>query len=107
MRGIWKKESKVKWRGAELAMTRLMGTRARAAVPEKAFLIPAQRVLTFSHDAWIRPFSEYRAGDPFAVREFSEQLRRLLEVGLGSGGRLFPDPKRLKVEIKKDRKSVV
>jgi hypothetical protein len=100
MRGIWKKESRVKWRGAEQPMTRLMGTRARSAVPEKAFLIPAQRVLTFSHDAWIRPFSEYRAGDPFAVREFSEQLRRLLEVGLGSGGRLFPDPKRLKVEIK-------
>jgi energy-coupling factor transporter ATP-binding protein EcfA2 len=42
---------------------------------EECFSIPAQRVLAFSTQGWLRPFSDFRAGDPYIVRAFSEQLR--------------------------------
>jgi DNA repair ATPase RecN len=45
---------------------------------ETMFFIPAQRVLTL-RDGWPRPFTDYAPGDPFAVREYSEALRQLME----------------------------
>lgn len=101
MRGIWRSgRSGLNWNGKPRSLSSLIESRGKAGAVDRAFLVPAQRVLTFSHDAWIRPFSEYRAGDPFAVREFSEQLRRQLEVGLGRGEGLFPNTRRLKSEIR-------
>jgi hypothetical protein len=41
---------------------------------ERSFFIPAQRVLTLSRDGWLRPFTDYKPGDPFCVRDFSEKL---------------------------------
>lgn len=67
---------------------------------EKSFLIPAQRVMAFSRDGWFRPFNDYRTGDPFSVRDFSEKLRRLMESEGGRNGAIYPQARRLKAEIR-------
>jgi hypothetical protein len=59
------------------------------------FYIPAQRVLTW-RDGWPRPFADYSQGDPFAVRDFSERMRLLMELEFVKGDLLFPKPNRLK-----------
>jgi hypothetical protein len=51
-------------------------------------------------DGWPRPFSDYSAGDPFAVREFSERLRMLVEREFATSGNLFPQEQRLKTEFR-------
>ncbi len=40
---------------------------------EKLFYIPAQRVMSL-RDGMTRPFTDYRAGDPFVLRDFSENF---------------------------------
>lgn len=62
---------------------------------EKVFYIPAQRVLTLK-DGWPRPFNDYAWGDPYVVRKFSENLRRLMESGLGRTGTIFPQERKLR-----------
>jgi hypothetical protein len=66
---------------------------------ESLFFIPAQRVLTLVREGWPRPFSDYSSGDPFAVREFSEKLRVLMEE-FARQPLLFPQTKRLKGEFR-------
>jgi len=61
---------------------------------EKLFFIPAQRVLSI-RDGTTRPFTDYRSGDPFVLREFSEKLHQLVQNEFGRGGRLFPQRNRL------------
>ena len=51
-------------------------------------------------DGWPRPFTDYAPGDPFAVREFSEKLRVLVEQEFGASGDLFPQERRLKEEFR-------
>jgi hypothetical protein len=98
MRGIWRgAESRVEWNGADVDMNKLT-KRMRKIQPEKLFFIPAQRVLTL-RDGWPRPFSDYSPGDPFAVREFSERLRQLVE-DFGTSDNLFPQDRRLKSEFR-------
>lgn len=65
---------------------------------ESMFFIPAQRVLAL-RDGWPQAFSYYDPGVPYAVREFSEQLR-LLIGDFGTSGTLFPMPRRLKDEFR-------
>ncbi len=66
---------------------------------ESLFFIPAQRVLAL-RDGWPRPFTDYTPGDPFAVREFSEKLRVLVEQEFGATDDLFPQERRLKREFR-------
>jgi hypothetical protein len=70
-----------------------------AAPEESVFLIPAQRALVLQ-DGWPRPFMGYSVGDPYCMRRFSDSLRLFMEQGLGPGEAIFPQPKRLKAEIK-------
>lgn len=63
------------------------------------FFIPAQRVLTL-RDGWPRPFSDYGPGDPFTVRDFSDELRLLMEGQLGKNETLFPKANRLKNDLR-------
>ena len=59
------------------------------------FLMPAHRVLTLK-DGWPRSFTDYATSDPYVVKEFSEELRLLMEKGLGSGeGAIFPQVGRM------------
>ncbi|TKC91472.1 AAA family ATPase [Polyangium fumosum] len=47
---------------------------------ETVSLIPAQRVLVLQ-DGWPKPFMAYAAGDSYAIRRFSETIRRFMEEG--------------------------
>jgi hypothetical protein len=98
MHGIWKSETKVQADGEDVNLSLLIkkkGPRPDASL----FYIPAQRVLTL-RDGWPRPFSDYGPGDPFTVRDFSDELRILMEGELGKGGALFPKSNRLKSELR-------
>jgi hypothetical protein len=71
----------------------------RARPSESVFLIPAQRVLVLQ-DGWPKPFMGYSVGDPYCMRRFSDSLRLLMDQGLGREEAVFPQPKRLKAELK-------
>ena len=58
------------------------------------FFIPAQRVLSL-RDGLTRPFTDYRAGDPFVVREFSQILHDLVQTEFNRTPELFPKRNRL------------
>lgn len=99
MHGIWEKgKSLVSWEGRPIDMPKRLGRRM-SGKKESVFLIPAQRVLTL-RDGWPRPFSDYSPGDPFAVRDFSEKLRGLVEKVSGANEELFPQERRLKIEFR-------
>ena len=99
MRAIWQPSAtEVEWAGKTVDLARLAGRKQRSK-EESLFFIPAQRVLTL-RDGWPRPFSDYTPGDPFAVREFSEKLRVLLEQEFGASADLFPQERRLKREFR-------
>jgi len=63
------------------------------------FYIPAQRVLSLAN-GWPRPFTGFGSEDPFAVRDFSETFRILMEQELGRSDALFPKTNRLKKEYR-------
>jgi hypothetical protein len=46
------------------------------------------------------PFTDYRTGDPFVVREFSEKLHNLVQSEFARSSELFPQAKRLKSEFR-------
>jgi len=63
---------------------------------EKVFLVPAQRVLTLK-SGWPRNFGDYESTDPYVVKEFSENIRRLMEAGIGKGeAPIFPQEGRMR-----------
>lgn len=98
MRNIWQEgKSQIRWLGKQVDLAQV-AKRKRKTKSEELFFIPAQRVLTL-RDGWPRPFTDYSPGDPFAVREFSEKLRGLVETEF-SGESLFPQSKRLKKEFR-------
>ncbi len=97
MESIWRPESSVFLNGQQVDLGELI-SRVRKR-PEAMFYIPAQRVLTL-REGWPRPFSDYGAGDPFTVRDFSEKLRLLMETGFGAEPALFPRTRRLKNELR-------
>jgi hypothetical protein len=98
MHSIWKQgQSTLKWGGKAVDLVQI-AKRKRIGKDENLFFIPAQRVLAL-RDGWPRPFTDYSPGDPFAVREFSEKLRVLVEKEF-SGESLFPQSKRLKKEFR-------
>jgi len=104
MHEIWNakgRNSSILLNGSDLDLNSLVKPRRRQK-NESLFFIPAQRVLTLGR-GWPRPFSDYGAGDPFSVRDFSEKLRLLMEAGKGQGaqGALFPQTRRLKSEFRK------
>lgn len=65
------------------------------------FFVPAQRVMTMAN-GWPRPFSNFEAGDPYVVRQFSQNVLEQFGRGVGRGGAtIFPQPDRLKAPIRK------
>lgn len=63
---------------------------------ESVFLIPAQRVLTLK-GGWPRNFGDYESTDPYVVKAFSENIRRLMEAGIGTGeAPVFPQKGRMR-----------
>ena len=66
----------------------------RAETPEKMFYIPAQRVMSL-RDGLTRPFTDYRAGDPFVLRDFSDKLHWIVQNEIGLDEDVFPRRNRL------------
>ncbi len=98
MEGIWKKnETIVTYDNTEFTPEKVLLKRKK---DESLFLIPAHRVVTLK-DGWPRAFTDYSISDPYVVKEFSEQLRLLMEAGLGSGERpIFPQEGRMNKTIR-------
>ncbi|SAY39278.1 AAA family ATPase [Candidatus Synechococcus spongiarum] len=72
----------------------------REKFPEKMFYIPVQRVMSL-RDGMTHPFNDYRAGDPFVLRNFSNKLHLVLQNEIGLGGNVFPRQNRLSAELRK------
>jgi hypothetical protein len=99
MRSIWRVgKSELMWSGESVSLARKI-TRMQPSKTESLFFVPAQRVLAL-RDGWPRPFTDYSAGDPFAVREYSERLRVLVEQEFGRADQVFPRQRRLKSELR-------
>jgi hypothetical protein len=73
--------------------------RHRKAVEPKMFYIPAQRVVSI-RDGLTQPFTAYRPGDPYALREFSENLHQLVQTEFTDEGALFPRKNRLSQSLR-------
>lgn len=100
MNSIWQKnKSFIEWNGQKIVLEDTAKKKKGPRTGETLFYIPAQRVLTLA-DGWPKPFTSYRSGDPFAVREFSEKLRVLMENEFNETPGLFPQERRLKQEYK-------
>ena len=96
---IWRDgRSRMVYRGKAVELQELVA-RGSGSREESVFYIPAQRVLTLAR-GWPRPFTDYDAGDPFAVRDFSEKIRQMMQSGLGSGQSVFPHSGRLKLQVR-------
>jgi hypothetical protein len=99
MRSIWRQgASAIELNGKAVDLQQI-ARRKRPDKDEELFFIPAQRVLAL-RDGWPRPFTDYTPGDPFAVREYSEKLRVMVEQEFGASGDLFPKDRRLKKEYR-------
>lgn len=74
---------------------------SRRGKNESVFLIPAQRVMTVQN-GWPRNFMSFETYDPYVVKKFSEDLRLLMEAGLGGGSKsgLFPQTGRMKKQLR-------
>jgi len=98
MQSLWTARSHLSFRTQRQIHLPSYVESARSRSAESMFFIPAQRVLAL-RDGWPSAFNYYDASVPFALREFSEQLRVLVS-GLSREGPLFPAPRRLKTEFK-------
>ncbi len=86
--------------GKKVELTSLTGSRrSRHEASESLFYIPAQRVMGV-RDGLTRPFSDYRAGDPFVLRAFSEKLHELVQTDFSTPAGLFPRRNRLKQALR-------
>lgn len=88
MRNLWSKHTALRWDGRALKLDRLTREQRASKFEEKVFYIPAHRALTL-RNGWPRHFGDYSPGDPFVVRDFSENLRHQMEYG-AYGDILFP-----------------
>jgi hypothetical protein len=97
MEGIWRtgdSSSMITVDGRHKDANELAQPRRRSKT-RTVFYIPAQRVLSLAN-GWPRPFTSFASEDPFAVRDFSETFRILMEQELGRSEALFPKTNRLK-----------
>lgn len=98
LRMLWKDTTLVQWGKKTFSLKNLMAKEGKT--PEKVFYVPAQRVMTLDN-GWPRPFTGFRIGDPYVVKNFSERLRLLMEAGLGGAeGPIFPQVRRLKKPLR-------
>ncbi len=96
MSGVWQEGvSQLKVDGKEVNLDVYAKGLKRKEKDERLFFIPAQRVMSL-RDGLTQPFSVYRSGDPFVLREFSEKLHQLVQNEFGRNPELFPQANRLK-----------
>ena len=74
-------------------------SRTKLARTEDMFYVPAQRVMAL-RDGLTRTFLEFRAGDPYVVRDFSDKLHRLVQTEFAKADKLFPQANRLNEHLR-------
>ena len=95
MESIWSDESRLLLdRGRKSTQLSAYARPGRIVAPEKVFYIPAQRVMSL-RDGMTRPFSDFRAGDPFVLRDFSEKIHGIMQTEIGLDEDVFPRRQRL------------
>ena len=77
LQNVWQANSSIKLDNKPINLKQIVQKPSKAIEPA-VFYIPAQRLLMFSHN-WIKPFTEFRYMDPFAIKDFSETLRRAVD----------------------------
>lgn len=92
MRSLWSSATTARWERRSLRPPNAPASRA-SDVDERVSYIPAQRVMSL-RDGWTRPFDAYQAGDPYALREFSQHLHDIVQGELSSSDVLFPRAQR-------------
>lgn len=98
MAGLFGDDTEIRVDGASRSLDQLR-RRGKTGADERVFYIPAQRVLSLREGS-TRPFTDYRVGDPFVLREFSEKLHQLFQQELQTGT-VFPKPGILKDALRK------
>ena len=89
LEGTWSDATQIAVDNQEFALAKVFARKSRRKA-ESVCMIPAQRVVTLK-DGWPRGFTDYASGAPYAVKQFSEQLRLLLDMDFGRGdGLIFP-----------------
>ncbi len=99
MGGVWSEASELLFDDKHWNLAAVAGSAGRRKKDEHLFFIPAQRVLSL-RDGLTRPFTDYRAGDPFVLREFSERLHILVQNEFGKDPALFPKANRLNASLR-------
>ena len=102
MRSIWSEEDSRLVLGKARRPTDLAAYArpGRISTPEKLFYIPAQRVMSL-RDGMTRPFTDYRVGDPFVLRDFSEKLHGIVQNEIGIDEEVFPRQQRLVAALRR------
>ena len=94
MRNVWTTRTNISLDGHPLHLHSLV--RSHLPKKEHLFFMPAQRVLTLEN-GWPRSFTNFEIGDPYVVRNFSENMRRLMQEDWGNKrNAIFPQQGRLK-----------
>lgn len=96
---VWRKESSVLADGFRADPRRLARLDPTPADPH-LFYIPAQRVMSL-RDGFTRPFGDYKAGDPFVLRGFSQELHDLIQSDFIGTGKVFPKTNRLTAPLRR------
>lgn len=99
MRSLVEPKTRVQVDGREIAIDSFATGRQRKAHQATVFYIPAQRVVSI-RDGLTQPFTSYRPGDPYALRDFSENLHRLVQEEFSADPTLFPKKNRLSQSLR-------
>ncbi len=100
MASIWSEtSSQVILNGRQVYLSQIT-RQIRSVQAEIMFYIPAHRV-TCLRDGMTRPFSDYRAGDPFVLRAFSETIHGIVQNGVESDDAVFPGKLHLSAALKR------
>lgn len=96
--GIWSEQTKVVLDDKPRRRDVIANPKVKESEP-KVFYIPAQRVMTL-RDGLTHPFSDFRAGDPFVVKFFSENIHRLVQTEFLTRDQLFPAEGRMNATLR-------
>jgi len=95
MRSLWSQNTSVSLDGRPWRYSELKSPRSEAVQQafERVSYVPAQRVMSLQ-TGWTRPFSDYKAGDPYVLREFSQRIHEIVQGELSRSDVLFPHSQR-------------
>ena len=96
--GLWTSKTVVALNGHQVPHSRLQTTKGKPGEP-KVFYLPAQRVMAL-RDGITHPFSDFRSGDPFVVRFFSDNIHRLVQTEFAGREKLLPSEGRMNQAIR-------